>query len=71
MSSPLLHTHTLYLRIDPGRIHFLRFILEGYDGLAILSTVDARGGLVLIRYPDMNAPVLFELLGDLAERLSK
>lgn len=71
MSGPIPHSHALYLRIAPCRIHFLRFILEGYDGLAILSTVDVRGGLVLIRYPDTNAPVLFALLSDLAEGLAK
>ena len=29
----------------------MKFILEGYDGLATLSTVDARLGLVEIRFP--------------------
>jgi hypothetical protein len=38
-------------QVSPGRIHFLKFILEGYDGLATLSTVDARLGLVEIRFP--------------------
>ena len=41
----------LRLEISPDRIHFLKFILEGYDGLAILSTLDARQGIVEIRYP--------------------
>lgn len=39
------------LQISPDRIHYLKFILEGYDGLAILSTVNARLGIVEIRYP--------------------
>jgi hypothetical protein len=41
----------LRIEIAPERIHFLKFILEGYDGLAILSTVDSRQGIVEIRYP--------------------
>ena len=41
----------LRMDIAPERIHFLKFILEGYDGLAILSTVDSRQGIVEIRYP--------------------
>ena len=41
----------LILRIAPNRIHFLKFILEGYDGLAVLSTVDSAKGIVLLRYP--------------------
>jgi hypothetical protein len=42
---------SLQLQISPDKIHFLKFILEGYDGLAILSTVDAKQGVVEIRFP--------------------
>ena len=41
----------LQLRMAPERIHFLKFILEGYDNLAMQSTIDARQGLVELRYP--------------------
>lgn len=62
----LSETEKLYLRIDPCRIHYLKFLLEGYDGLAVLSTIDVRSGLVLIRYPIHSQTVLFALLSDLA-----
>jgi hypothetical protein len=39
------------LHISPDRIHYLKFILEGYDGLALLSTIDALQGLVELHYP--------------------
>ena len=52
----------LRLEIIPERIHFLKFILEGYDGLALLSTVDARQGIVEIRYPPEVKSDLEELL---------
>ncbi|MDH5299067.1 MAG: DUF4911 domain-containing protein, partial [Desulfobulbaceae bacterium] len=51
----------LQLRIAPERIHFLKFILEGYDGLAVQSTVDARRGVVEIRYP-LSRKVELDLL---------
>jgi len=35
----------------PDRIHFLKFILEGYDNMAFQSTIDAKKGFVDIRYP--------------------
>jgi hypothetical protein len=38
-----------YLLIRPEKISWLRFILEGYDGLAILSTMSAKTGLVRIQ----------------------
>ncbi len=59
----------LYLRIAPCRIAYLRFILEGYDGLAILSTFDAGDGIVLVRYPRSSEKDVFVLLGDLAPQL--
>lgn len=41
----------LQIQMAPERIHFLKFILEGYDNMAMQSTVDARQGLVELRYP--------------------
>lgn len=43
--------NTLPLRIDPRRIGYLKFILEGYDGMALVTTTDAKDGLVIIRHP--------------------
>ena len=34
--------------IDPYQIHYLRFIIEAYPGMAVVSTVDATLGLVSI-----------------------
>jgi hypothetical protein len=67
----LSETQKLYLRIDPRQIHYLKFLLEGYDGMAILSTIDVQSGLVLVRYPFQSQTVLFELLSDLAADLSR
>ena len=60
----------LYLRISSSRIAYLRFILEGYDGLAMLSTIDAGHGIVLIRYPHFSEKDIFDLLSDLAPQLT-
>lgn len=38
-----------YFRIDRKEICFLKFILEAYDGIATLTTIDAHGGIVLLR----------------------
>ena len=40
------HTIERYLRVDRRKIAFLRFILEAYEGVAILTTLDARQGIV-------------------------
>ena len=60
----------IYLRISPGKFHFLKFILEGYDNLAILSSYQSSDGVVVIRYPEEMTYDLFGLLGYLADYLS-
>lgn len=40
-----------YFRVDRKHIAYLRFILESYDGLAFLRTLDSRTGLIEIASP--------------------
>jgi len=61
----------VYLRIAPGKFHFLKFILEGYDNLAILSSFQSADGVVVLRYPEEMAGDLFGLLGDIADYVSR
>ena len=60
----------VYLRISPGKFHYLKFILEGYDNLAILSACDCQAGIVVIRYPQDMAADLFGLLAAIASSLA-
>jgi len=59
-----------FLLIRPERISWLRFILEGYDGLATLSTLAVDRGLVRIQTLDCNMATIMRLLEELAEQLS-
>ena len=59
------------LRIPPDRIHYLKFILEGHDNLATLSTVDARQGLVKISYTPEVEEDLTQLLTEIASDIVK
>ena len=61
----------LRLEITPERIHFLKFILEGYDGLAIMSTIDARQGIVEIYYPGEVESDLKKLLHHIRPQIVK
>ncbi len=36
------------LLMDPHQIHYLRFILEAYEGMALVSTIDRALGRVLL-----------------------
>ena len=45
----ILETIKKFLRIDRREICFLKFILEAYDGIATLTTIDAHQGVVVLR----------------------
>ena len=58
---------TLYIRIGVDRYHFLKFILEGYDGLAVLTKVYDE--IVILRYPLELHNDIVDLLSALAPKI--
>ncbi len=44
-----METIQKYYRIDRREICYLKFILEGYEGMALMSTVDPDRGLVVLK----------------------
>ena len=58
---------TLHLRISINQYHFLKFILEGYDGLALLSKKESD--IVLLCYPAEMQRDLIQLLSSIGERI--
>jgi Domain of unknown function (DUF4911) len=44
-----LETIRKIIRVDRKEICFLKFILEAYDGIAAMTTIDAHRGMVLLR----------------------
>lgn len=59
----------LYAKISPKRIAFLKFILEGYDNIAMLSTVNRDQGLILLRYPQELKKDVISLLEDIDKQI--
>jgi len=59
-----------FLLIRPEKISWLRFIFEGYDGLATLSTLCPETGLVRIQTVDCRFQETMRLLEALAEDLT-
>lgn len=37
-----------YYRVDKSKIGLLRFIIEAYDNLALMTTLDQKDGLVVL-----------------------
>ena len=61
----ILETIKKFLRIDRREICFLKFILEAYDGIATLTTIDAHQGIVLLRIAPGCEGDVEEVLQDL------
>lgn len=61
---------SFYLIIRPEKISWLRFILEGYDNLAILSTLSAAEGLVQLQCPRSLYAETMALIAALAPEMT-
>lgn len=57
-----METEPLFLSMDRREIGFFRFLLEAYEGIGVLSTLDRDRGLVMVRV----APGCMELVMELA-----
>ena len=58
-----------HYRMDRSQIHFLRFLLEAYEGVAILSTLDPEKGLVALLIAPGRETEATELMADLSKRI--
>ena len=60
----------LYARIPEEKIVALKYLLEGYEGLATLSTVDYEVSLVILKYYSKSRLELLTLLESSHEKIS-
>jgi hypothetical protein len=60
-----LETVRKYYRVDRKEIAFLKFILEAYDGIAVLSTIDSSSGVVMLSISPGCESVVEMVLQDL------
>lgn len=58
----------LYYRVNRRDISLLRFILEAYEGVATLSTVDPAAGIVKISIAPGRESLVTDLLATLCTR---
>ena len=69
MDVNLKRSDLLFYRVDPYEIHYLKFILEAYEGLATLTTLDSRTGLIQLAVPPGRRDSLESLLEALVGEL--
>ncbi|ETR72178.1 MAG: hypothetical protein OMM_07664 [Candidatus Magnetoglobus multicellularis str. Araruama] len=64
-----LQTRKQLFRIHRNHICFVRFILEAYDGIALMRTLDAKKGIVEIMTAPGCADEVDEILVDLRHQI--
>ena len=60
-----------YYRIAPERFHYLKFILEGYDNLAVLSMISSQRGLVRLKCSRDSLAEMLELLASVSKDIKR
>lgn len=68
-----METIQKYFKVDKKNIAFLKFVLEAYDGMAVIRTLDPREGVIeLMIAPDFEKDVeeILDSLRDEVEMLS-
>jgi hypothetical protein len=58
----MFDTIARYFKVERRDLAYLKFILEAYEGLATLSTVEREGAIVRIAYPHFSGADLDALL---------
>ena len=60
-----------FFRVQPEQISLFRFLLEGYDGLATLSTLDVDTGLVQTQVPESRLAEFIPMMASISPLLKK
>ncbi|MDY3973115.1 DUF4911 domain-containing protein [uncultured Veillonella sp.] len=55
----------VYFRIDPCETNYVNRILEGYEYLGVMTTLEGSTGLCMVRSTPDTAPVVVEVLQSL------
>jgi hypothetical protein len=59
----------LYIALNPAKITLFRFLLEGYDGIAVMSTLDGRKGLVKLIVPPGQMIFVLKMIESVKDKL--
>lgn len=62
-----METVKQYYRVDRRRINLIRFVFEAYEGLAVVTTVDAASGKIVLAVAPGCESVAREVMSDLGK----
>ena len=60
---------TKYYRVDRREIAFMKFVIESYDGVGLLSTLEPQSGLVVLRIPPGCEELMDGIISDLKKTI--
>jgi hypothetical protein len=63
-----MRTSKHYYRVDRKRISLLKFIFEAYEGLAVVSTLDASTGLIVLAVAPHCTDMARRVMDDLGKK---
>jgi hypothetical protein len=61
-----METSKQMYRVDRRRINFIKFIFEAYEGIAVVTTIEAATGLIRLAIAPGCEAIAQEIMGDLS-----
>ena len=65
-----MQTESRYFQLASRDMVYMKFILEAYEGLCIMSTIDGKKGIVRVNYPIPFAGDVAALMDALAGEIA-
>ena len=64
-----METSKQQYRVDRRRISFIKFVFEAYEGVAVVTTLDAAAGLIRLAIAPGCEPLAREVMEDLGRSI--
>lgn len=64
-----MNTVRQYYRVDRRRISLIKFIFEAYDGVAVVTTLDAMAGKIVLAVAPGCESVARDVMADLGRQV--
>ena len=64
-----MRTVNKFYRVDRRRISYIKFILEAYEGLAVVTTLDSSKGVIVLRVAPGGEALAEDVMSDLSKNI--
>lgn len=60
-----MRTTSIYYRVDRRQISMIRFVFEAYEGIAVVTTIDAAAGTIVLAVAPGCESMVHTIMADL------